>query len=613
MAVHPSGHRPSGGASRAERRREAAAVLRLRRGERWRAGAALASGAGAELAGIGLLATSAWLIAAASHRPPILTLSVAIVGVRFFALTRAAARYGERLTGHDLALTVLTRVRADAFVRLEPLVPGRWPGTRRGDLLTRLVSDLDGVQDLTVRAALPFASATLTAVVVVLLIAVLDPAAALAVVAGMALALVALPAAGAWAGGRGALTDAARRSDRNALLVELADGADELAALGAGTTYLDRLDQLEAGAAGHRRHRAWAAAVVDALGTALVGGVTAAVVATSVDPFERGALAGTTVAVAALLALSGMQAVASVAPAFADVPLLTARLGRALRLLASSERDTGGKPSLTTSDPPGPATSGQHVRPIGARQVPDVVVDAVRVGGGTGRRPVLDGVDLVIGSGERIAVVGPSGSGKTTLGYALLGFVDLTNGSVRFVPHPVDGSPADGPPADGPPGAPPTGVMAWAPSEVHIFRTTLRENLRLAAPAASDGDLVGALDTAGLGSWFEGLADGLGTDLAPPVATRPGDGRRWLSGGERRRLGVARALVSGRPVVILDEPTAHLDRATASALRSSVVASAGPRSVVWITHPDDAYGRSDLEGFDRVVTLAAGKVSSERS
>ncbi len=603
MAVHPSGHRPSGGASRAERRREAAAVLRLRRGERWRAGAALASGAGAELAGIGLLATSAWLIAAASHRPPILTLSVAIVGVRFFALTRAAARYGERLTGHDLALTVLTRVRADAFVRLEPLVPGRWPGTRRGDLLTRLVSDLDGVQDLTVRAALPFASATLTAVVVVLLIAVLDPAAALAVVAGMALALVALPAAGAWAGGRGALTDAARRSERNALLVELADSADELVALGAGTTYLDRLDQLEAGAAGHRRHRAWAAVVVDALGTALVGGVTAAVVATSVDPFERGALAGTTVAVAALLALSGMQAVTSVAPAFADVPLLTARLGRALRLLASSERDAGGQPSLTTSNPPGPATSGQHVLPIGARQVPDIVVDAVRVGGGTGRRPVLDGVDLVIGSGERIAVVGPSGSGKTTLGYALLGFVDLTNGSVRFVPHPVDGSP----------GAPPTGVMAWAPSAVHIFRTTLRENLRLAAPAASDGDLVSALDTAGLGSWFEGLVDGLGTDLAPPVATRPGDGRRWLSGGERRRLGVARALVSGRPVVILDEPTAHLDRATASALRSSVVASAGPRSVVWITHPDDAYDRSYLEGFDRVVTLAAGKVSSERS
>ena len=596
MAVNPSGHRSSEGVPRAERRVEAASVLRLRGGERWRAGAALASGAGAELAGIGLLATSAWLIAAASHRPPILTLSVAIVGVRFFALARAAARYGERLAGHDLALTVLTRVRADAFVRLVPLVPGRWPGTRRGDLLTRLVSDLDGVQDLTVRAALPFTSAALTAVVVVVLIAVLDPAAALAVVAGMMLALVALPAAAAWAGGRGALADAARRSDRNALLVELADGADELVALGAGTTYLDQLDELEAGAAGHRRHRAWAAASVDAFGTALLGGVTAAVVAASVRPFERGTLAGTTVAVAALLALSGMQAVISVAPAFADVPLLAARLGRALRLLASSEPAAGGQPSLTTD--------GQHVPPTGDRRVPDVVVDAVRVGGGTGRRPALDGVDLVIGAGERIAVVGPSGSGKTTLGYALLGFVDLDSGSVRFAPH------QPGARAGRPPGGPVAGVVAWAPSEVHIFRTTLRENLRLAAPSAPDDALVSALDAACLGSWFEGLADGLDTDLAPPVATRPGDERRWLSGGERRRLGVARALVSGRPVLILDEPTAHLDRATASALRSSVVASAGPRSVVWITHPDDAYGPADLEGFDRVVTLAAGKACS---
>lgn len=516
-------------------------------------------GAASVASGVALTATASWLITRASAEPPVLHLMVAVVGVRLFGLARPVLRYAERLVSHDAALRVLAEQRARVYDRLVPLVPGALgvAGTRRGELLTAVVDDVDAEVDERLRVRQPRRTAALVAAGTLAFAALLDPLAGAVVALVCALAATAAPLAR-----RVARTwEPALVRDRAALSqrVEeaLADGP-HLVHWDRWRPALDRVDAVgrDLAVAGARSARGVAAARALPL-LAGAGGVLAA--AALLGPrFPVGS------ATLALLVMLPIALVDALTP-LADAGALGVRTAAArARLDALADR------------PPTVAPGGSALV-VGAR--PGVEVDAVTAG--WGGRPVLDGLDLVLRPGEKVAVVGPSGCGKSTLAALLLRFVDPVDGAVRL-------GAAD--------------LRAVDPDEVrravglvdddpHVFATTVAENVRLARPDADDTEVAVALDRAGLGAWVRSLPDGL--------ATFVGEGHADVSGGERARLALARSLLADPPVLVLDEPTAHLDTATAEAVARDVL-SAGDRTVLWITH-----ARTGLDLVDRVVTLDA--------
>lgn len=548
-------------------------LLAPRGGEVSRGLLAVGLGAVGQLASVGLLATAAWLITTASERPPVLTLTVAIAGVRLFALLRGTSRYGERLASHDLALRVLARIRVWAFAHLEPLVPGAWPGNRRGDLLARFVSDVDGLQDLYVRVGIPFAAALATLGITVAAAALLDPEAGLVLAAGLAVAVFAVPLTTGVIGAYGGAAQSDRRGARDSIMVELLHGSSEIAVFGAGHEAVAHILKAERDLAVHNRRASVSRALGAGMGVALGGVLTAAVVAASIPALDAGRISGVVVAVLGFLALGSAEAVSNLPASFARV---VGALGGANRLL-----------SLASASESAGRQEEDHGEVVAPGRAPTIELDDVTVTYDRRRRPALEHVDLTIGAGQHVAVVGASGAGKTTLGHLLLGFTRPTEGRVVF--DRVDLSHIDPEAA--------RRMIAWAPQDPHVFHTTLAGNLRLARPRATDGELENVLGQVGLGEWLDRLSNRLDTVLGERGAT--------VSGGERQRLGVARALLADRPVVILDEPTAHLDGESETLLRSSVLAATPGKTLIWITHRV-----GDLHMFDRVVTLHHGHATA---
>lgn len=550
-----------------------------RGGELSRGAVAVGLGLVGQLAAVGLLASAAWLITTASLRPPVLTLTVAIAAVRLFALVRGTSRYGERLASHDLALRTLARMRVWAFARLEPLVPGSWPGDRRGDLLARFVSDVDGLQDLYVRVALPLTSAVATGLITVAVAVLLDPEAGLALAVGLGIATVALPLLSWAVGAYGGSDRAGRRGDRDALVVEVLHGASELTVFGAQAMATARV--LDAGAALARRdnRESIARAFGHAMGVGLGGLLAVAVVAASIPAFDAGRISGVVVAVLAFLALGSAEAVSNLPESFAK---LAGVLGGARRIMALAAPEGIGGHGAGGAGPVG------HQLVVAPGPVPTIGITGVSVAYSTTRRPALADVDLAVRAGEHVAVVGESGAGKTTLGHLLLGFVQPTGGRVTF-----DGVDLGRLEPDAA-----RRLIAWAPQDPHVFHTSLAANLRLARPEATDGDLFAVLRLVGLHSWLRQLPAGLGTVLGERGST--------VSGGERQRLGVARALLADRPVLVLDEPTAHLDADNEALLRTAVLSASTGKTLIWITHRV-----AGLDAFDEVVTLHRGRVVAE--
>jgi thiol reductant ABC exporter CydC subunit len=538
--------------------------------ERKRAGQAVAAGLVGQLSAVGLLACSAWLIAAAALRPPVLTLTVAIAAVQAFALMRGAARYGERLASHDLALRVLARVRVFAFEHLEPLVPGRLPGVHRGDLLNRFVTDVDGIQDLYVRALVPLLGALASSAITVLVAVLLDPAAGLVLGVGLGIGAVVLPLGMAALGARSGADLARSRGLRDAIVVESLHGASEVAVFGAQAAVLGRLRSAEREVLRQARHASIASGAGQSLGVALGGVLAAATVAASLSALDAGRISGVVVVVLGFLALASANGVADLPEAFAT---LTGRLRGA------------GRVHQMTAQPAVPKAQVALLQP--ATDALSFALKGASVGYDPARPPALDGVDLEIGVGCHLAVVGRTGAGKTTLSHLLLGFVEPNRGQVE-----VDGVDLRRWDAEAI-----RGLIAWAPQDPHVFHTTVAANLRLARPEASDAELAAVLAQVGLAPWIARLPDGLAATL--------GERGETLSGGERQRLGVARALLSGRPILLLDEPTAHLDATAEAELREAVLAAAAGKTLVWITHR-----HLGLDAFDVVVTLDHGRVAS---
>ncbi|WP_260709515.1 thiol reductant ABC exporter subunit CydD [Dactylosporangium aurantiacum] len=534
---------------------------------------AVVLGAASWLAGITLTGAATWLIVRAAALPPVLTLSAAVVLVRGSAVARPLLRYLERLVSHEVAFARLAAWRAEVYAHLVPRVPG--PALhRRGDLLTRVVDDVDGRVDGVLRGRLPAYAAwgaTAVAVAVAAACAVSPPVAA-ALAAGAAVAGGVAP----WLAARHAdRTDAATGRARAQLrdaVVETVDGVEDLAvrdttaALAVPDRRSRALSRLESGAA----TTAGAAAALAQLGCGVAVAGTALAVAGGRHPAETAGilLLGAVALAEPLLALPA-AAVARRAAAGAR-RRLAAIAAQPCPAAPSRAAAVGGTAAASTVD--GAVT---------------VSVEGLRAGWDPRRPAALDGLELELPPGRRVAVLGASGSGKSTLAAVLVRMLDPRDGRVmlggtdlRDLPDPVLRRTV--------------GLVGDAAD--HVFATTVRQNLALARPEATDADLRAALARAHLGPWLAALPDGLDTWL--------GEGGTTISGGQRRRLAMARALLADPALLILDEPTEGLDEQEAAALMTDLLTAASGRAVLLLTHRRDGLGH-----VDAVYDLAGGRLA----
>ncbi|MEK6439049.1 thiol reductant ABC exporter subunit CydD [Pseudonocardia sp. T1-2H] len=523
-------------------------VLTVAHAQRGRLLAATLLGAAALGCGVALTATSAWLISAAALQPPVLTLMVAIVAVRAFGLGKGVLRYAERLVSHDAALRVASALRVRLWTDLVRLGPAATARQRRGDLLTRLVSDTDAPQDLLVRVFLPAASALLVGAAAVTVFTVLLPAAGVALALGLLAAGIVAPALSVWAAHRTERNTAHLRAEVSTRTVELLDAAADLLVLGAADRRRAELDAADTRLGRLRRRAATATGAGTALSVLAIGLTALACAALGLAAFAAGTLPGPAVAVLALTPLALAEALATLPDA--AVRLLS--IVPAVRRIQTLEQL---EPPVT--DPVAPVTTPApltlQARALAVRW-PSAKTDAVR------------GVDLDLGPGRRMALTGPSGSGKSTVVAALLRTLPPSGGVLEADGRDVTALRADDVRAG----------IAWCGSWSHLFDSTLRANLALARPSASDAEVVDALRRARLGPWFDALPEGLDTAVG-----RHGGA---VSGGERQRLGVTRALLTDRPILVLDEPTAHLDADTGDALAAEILAATSERTALIVTH-----------------------------
>jgi thiol reductant ABC exporter CydC subunit len=528
-------------------------------------------GAGAVLASVGLLATSGYLISRAAQHPEVLALSLAIVGVRFFAITRALLRYAERLVSHDLAFRTLADLRARFFRRLVPLVPGGVGGLGRGELLSRFVADVDRLQDLYLRGLGPPLVALVAGAGAVFVALLILPVAGLVLaVALLATGLLApaLTRAAARAAGR---RQAAARAALGGQLVEVASGSAEIAVAGRAAEWIERVEGRSGDLAALQRRDAFSGALAAGLGTALAAAAVVAVLAASIPAVHTGALAGVLLAALALLTMAAFEAVAPLPAAAAGIDACAAA---ALRVESVLERD-----------PP----VAEPVAPVAAPEG-TLEMRAVRFRYAAGAPWILDGVDLTLRPGRSVALVGPSGAGKSTLAELAVRFRDPDSGVVGLGGEPLPHIAGEEIRA----------AVRLAPQDAYLFTTTLRDNVALGRPGASDAEIAAALGAAGLGEWLESLPDRLETEV--------GEAGARVSGGQRQRISVARMFLADARFLVFDEPTAHLDRSGAAELerRLAGIAATGP-GVLVITHEDAA-----LEAFDELLELSAGKLVKHR-
>ena len=521
---------------------------------------------------VGLMAASAWLISAAALRPALFTLSAAIVGVRAFAIGRACFRYAERLVSHDVAFRLLARIRVRVYRRLEPLAPAGLPAFRRGDLLARLVADVDAIQDLPLRVVQPVAVAAVAGALSVGLVAVLLPAAGAVLLAALLAGALAVPAVTGWAGRQADRRLAGARADLTADVVELLRAAPELVAYGAAADRLAGIDARDAELTRIARASAAATGLGAGLAALCAGLAVWGALAAGAPAVRSGALAGVALAVVVLVPLAAFEAVQLLPPALASLA----------RVRRSGER------VLEVLDAPVPVPEPAAPEPLPECPQWTVRLRGVRAGwpgAGADRPLALDGVDLDLSPGRRVAVVGASGAGKTTLAAVLLRFVDLTSGAYEL--GGVDARRLAGDDV--------RRVVGLCAQDAHLFDSTVRENLRLARPGADAAALRAALAGARLLDWVDALPAGLDTFV--------GERGARVSDGERQRLALARVLLAGFPVLVLDEPAANLDPATADALTRDLLDAGDGRAVLLITHR-----LALLERVDEVLVLEAGRV-----
>lgn len=551
-------------------------LLRLARPVSGRLLLACVLGAMAIGSSVGLLAVSAWLISRASQQPPILTLEVAIVAVRAFGLGRAVFRYGERIVSHDAAFRTLTDLRVAIYARLAANGPVALRPYRRGDLLSRSVNDVDAVQDLSLRVIVPSVAGFLVGAASVALAVWLLPAAG----AILALALLVGGLVVPWLVARFGAASSRRVAPAKGLLaaevVDVLAASADIASCGARNRVLTQVAQADDALTAAENRNSGAAGLAAGLGALATGAAVVGAVLVAVPAVRSGQLAGVNLAVVVLLPLAAFEAV--LAMPTAALALVSVRQA-ASRIFA-------------LTDAPAAVHEAEH--PVALPTASDqpngqVVMAGVSAAYPDGPDDAISDISLRLAPGRRTALIGPSGSGKSTVAAVLERFLDY-RGSIRLDGVELREADSDQVRA----------IVGSCGQDAHIFDNTIGENVRLARRSATDEEVLAALDEARLGDWVRSLPSGLETPVGAHGAA--------LSGGQRQRVALARALLADFDVLLLDEPTEHLDGPTADRLMADLRAVTADKATLVITHREQ-----DLVGCDDVLAIEDGRLSRSDS
>ena len=528
---------------------------------------------------VALMGLSAYLISKAAIATSVAELALAVTGVRVLAISRAGFRYLERYTTHRAMFRILTTIRAWFYAAVEPLAPARLVHVRSGDLMTRLVNDVDAMEEFYVRVLVPPFVAAVVVTITSAIYGLFDALMGVLLLAFLLLTGVVLPLASRWLSREPARMVATLRGDTGALIVDGLQGAADLVALDADAHHRQRLLARAGEMDAARRRLGVIEGVSDALGGLFAALAGLCILVLAIPLVNAGEVEGVFLAALPLAAIAAFEAVR---PLSRSLQLLDTTRASARRLfeivdtpppvtdpvssLRQVERDAATLPMAT-----GPTPPALDIRSLSFRYAPDEAW-------------VLRDVDLHIGAGERVALVGPSGSGKSTLLALLLRFWDYEQGSLCVAGRELREMGQDDIRAG----------LAVVPQDVHLFDATIRDNLAVADGNASDAEMEAACRIAQLHETIVALPAGYDTVV--------GENGVRLSGGERRRLAIARAILKGAPIMVLDEATADLDASTQAALWSALNPWLDGRTVLVMAHEPPTGAR-----VGRVVELRPDK------
>lgn len=546
--------------------------LRLLRPFRSRMALAVLCGAVMVASSIGLLGMAAYLIAAAALKPLLVLLMLPIYVVQVAGITRGASRYAERLTGHDVTFRLLARLRADVYRRLVSFGPAQLITYRNGDLLTRLVADIDELQHLYLNLIGPFLVAGLVAVLTAGLFAIFSPVLAWAALAALVVTGIGLPAlAGRLSRGFGERQPGVR-AELNTQLIDGIQGVQDVLAFGRQDDVMERMTMQDRALARIQLRMATASALQNALKDMLQSLAVWVILILAIPLVGEHIVGGVYLAFLALVMLASFEAIQPLAPALQF-------LGRAL---SAGERVRGlldGPPAI--ADPADPLPLSLAGPDAGFA----LAFEQVSFAYGSGDAAALSDVSFSVPGDGRIAIVGPSGAGKSTLTRLIARFYEPDSGTIRLGGEDIRRLAVQDLRA----------ALGVVSQDTYVFNNTLRNNMLLARPRATDAEVERALEQAQLGDFVRRLPEGLDTWV--------GEQGQRLSGGERQRLAVARALLKDAPILILDEPTANLDPVTELALLDTLNALMRGRTTILITHR-----LCRMERMGQILVLDAGRI-----
>jgi len=529
-------------------------------------------------ASVGLLALSGWFISAAAFAG--LTLSTAhlfnffypSIGVRLFAATRTAARYGERITNHDVTFRILASLRVWFYRKIEPLAPARLMQYRSADILNRIVSDIDALDNLYVRTLSPSAVAILTILMVVGFLAFFDTWMAGCTLLFLLISAICIPLIAAKFGAETGRHLVLQTTDLRIRIVESIQGMAGLILFNAWNRQVESL-RSESQALLQIQKRMGTLRGFSVAATILISGMaTLTVLIIGIDRIETGNLDGTNLALVVFAVLASFEALA-------PLPLAYQYMGQTHQAADRLTELVQGEPLITF-----PTTSDAPIKQY------DIRFDNIDFHYAQTENQVLKDFNLHIEQAQHVAVLGETGAGKSTLVNLLARFWDPSRGHIQIGGHDIRGLSESSL----------RQALGIAPQNAHLFHTTLHANLTLAQPEADMAAIESALQKAQLLKWVQRLPHGLNTWI--------GEGGRTISGGQARRLILARLFLQDAPIWVLDEPLEGLDPNTRAKLMPALLHAAKNRTLLMITHIT-----SHLDLFDRIVILDNGRIRTQGS
>lgn len=516
---------------------------------------------------IALLGTSGYLIASAALQPSIAVLEVSIVGVRFFGISRAVFRYGERLVSHSVNFRLLAKLRVWFYRKIEPLAPARLQDYHSADLLSRAIADIDTLENFYVRAVAPPLVALCVTCGVSWFAGRYDPRLGLLLGDGLLLGGIALPLVTFMLAREPGRVAVERRAELNTVLLDTIQGMPDLLTFGQAEAQKARITKVGRSLGAAQARMARAGALGNALGS-LLSGLTLLGVLLVAIPLVGSQIDGISLTVLALITLASFEAVT---PLNQAAQQLESCLQAARRLIA-----------MVTLPPVIRPVEHPIALPTGPL---DVCIRDLWFSYADDRDPALEDFNLSLPYGKHLALIGPSGAGKTTLFNLLMRFWEFDRGTIELNRRDLHCYDAEDVRRQ----------MSVISQSTYLFAGTLRENLLLARPQATQMDLDRAIEQSQLTEVVAKLPQGLDTWV--------GEWGVRLSGGERQRLAVARALLRDAPLLLLDEPTANLDAVTERALLAMLWQASAGRSMIYISHR-----LVGLAEMDEILVLQQGRV-----